>query len=148
MADPLWVVIVTTFALDEYVYGALRAGAVGFVLKHAGPTLLVEAIRAAYAGDALISPEVTLRLLQHLARSQVPAPPEPAVALSEREIEVARTIAKGRTNQEIADELFISLGTVKSHLTSIQNKLGVRNRVEIAAFAWEHRLASPLGRNG
>lgn len=140
VTDPLRVVIVTTFALDEYVYGALRAGAVGFVLKHAGPALLVEAIRAAHAGDALISPEVTLRLLQHLARPQVPIPPGPPVPLSEREIEVARTIAKGRTNQEIADALFISLGTVKSHLTSIQNKLGVRNRVEIAAWAWEHRL--------
>lgn len=145
VTDPLRVVIVTTFALDEYVYGALHAGAVGFVLKHAGPTLLIEAIRAAHAGDALISPQVTLRLLQHLAptHTATTAGPPEDMPLSEREIEVARTIAKGRTNQEIADELFISIGTVKSHLINIQNKLGFRNRVEIAAWAWETGLIQP-----
>jgi DNA-binding NarL/FixJ family response regulator len=143
VADPLRVVIVTTFDLDEYVYGALRAGAVGFVLKGASPALLVEAVRAAHAGDALISPQITLRLLQHLAPTKIPTGAGPAVPLSDRETEVARTIAKGLTNAEIAAELFISLSTVKSHLASIQNKLGVRNRVEIAAWAWETRLAEP-----
>ncbi|GAB3960973.1 response regulator transcription factor [Actinoallomurus acanthiterrae] len=138
--DPLRVVIVTTFDLDEYVYGALRAGAVGFILKDAGPVLLVEAVRAARTGDALISPSVTVRLLKHLAPARPPASP-PAVPLSERESEVVRAIARGRTNREIAAELFISISTVKSHLAGVQLKLGLRNRVEIAAWAWENGLA-------
>ncbi|HEU5419654.1 MAG TPA: response regulator transcription factor [Streptosporangiaceae bacterium] len=145
VADPLRVVIVTTFDLDEYVYGALRAGAAGFVLKDAGPVLLAEAVRAAVSGDALISPAITRRLLQHLAASRAPAAARPATPLSERETEVIRSIARGRTNQEIGAELFISLSTVKSHLTSIQAKLGLRNRVEIAAWAWESRLADATG---
>jgi DNA-binding NarL/FixJ family response regulator len=140
VADPLRVVIVTTFDLDEYVYGALRAGAVGFVLKDAGPVLLAEAVRAASAGDALISPSITLRLLSRLAPPAAPA--RPAAPLSDRETEVIRAIARGRTNQEIAAELFISLSTVKSHLASVQLKLDVRNRVEIAAWAWESGLVS------
>lgn len=146
LADPLKVVIVTTFDLDEYVYGALRAGAVGFVLKDAGPALLVEAIRAASTGDALISPSITLRLLRHLAPDRATAAAAPRQPLTEREIEVIRAIARGRTNQEIAAELFISLSTVKSHLTAIQAKLEVRNRVEIAAWAWESRLMDSTGR--
>jgi DNA-binding NarL/FixJ family response regulator len=142
VADPLRVVIVTTFDLDEYVYGTLRAGAAGFVLKGARPALLVEAVRAAHAGDALISPQVTLRLLRQLGPG-TPAGPRPAVPLSSREVDVARSIARGRTNAEIAADLFISLSTVKSHLASIQGKLGVRNRVEIAAWAWEAGLTQP-----
>ena len=146
VADPLRVVIVTTFDLDEYVYGALRAGALGFVLKDAGPALLAEAVRAASAGDALISPSVTLRLLRHLAPAKtMTSTRRPAQPLSAREAEVTRAIASGRTNQEIAAELFISLSTVKSHLASIQAKLGVRNRVEIAAWAWENRLMAAGG---
>lgn len=140
VTDPLRVVIVTTFDLDEYVYGALRAGAVGFVLKGASPALLVEAVRAAHAGDALISPRVTLRLLGQLRPARAPAGRSRAVPLSSREVDVARSIARGRTNTEIAAELFISLSTVKSHLASIQGKLGVRNRVEIAAWTWETGL--------
>jgi DNA-binding NarL/FixJ family response regulator len=143
VADPLRVVIVTTFDLDEYIYGALRAGAVGFVLKGASPALLTEAVRAAHVGDALISPQVTLRLLRRLGPARPPGGPQPGAPLSGREIEVARSIAKGRTNTEIAAELFISLSTVKSHLASIQGKLGVRNRVEIAAWAWEAGLTQP-----
>jgi DNA-binding NarL/FixJ family response regulator len=141
--DPLRVVIVTTFDLDEYVYDALRAGAVGFVLKGASPALLAEAVRAAHAGDALISPQVTLRLLRHVAPAKSPAARQPVAPLSEREIEVVRAIAKGSTNTEIAADLFISLSTVKSHLASIHNKLGVRNRVEIAGWAWETGLVQP-----
>jgi DNA-binding NarL/FixJ family response regulator len=138
---PLRVVIVTTFDLDEYVYGALRAGAVGFLLKGTSPALLVEAVRAARAGDGLISPQVTMRLLRHLT-NRATAPP-PAVPLSRRELEVATAVAQGRTNTEIAAELFISLSTVKSHLASIQGKLDVRNRVEIAAWAWGSGLVQP-----
>ncbi|GAA2858178.1 response regulator transcription factor [Streptosporangium fragile] len=137
---PLRVVVVTTFDLDEYVYGALRGGAVGFVLKDAGPDLLVGAVRAAHAGDALISPSITLRLLRHVTSSGAPAARRPAQPLSERETEVVRAIARGRTNQEIAAELFISLSTVKGHVSTIMAKLGVRNRVEIASWAWESGL--------
>ncbi|MFC7590374.1 response regulator [Nonomuraea antimicrobica] len=142
--DPLRVIVVTTFDLDEYVYGALRGGATGFVLKDAGPDLLVEAVRAAHKGDSLISPQITLRLLRHLAATGVTmdepvrAPSQP---LSERETEVVRAVARGRTNQEIAAELCISLSTVKGHVTAVLAKLGMRNRVELVAWAWERRLA-------
>ncbi|MCY7342647.1 MAG: response regulator transcription factor [Pseudonocardia sp.] len=133
------IVVVTTFDLDEYVYGALRAGACGFLLKDAGPRLLVEAVRAAAAGDALVSPSVTVRLLAHLA-ARLSAHTALADPLSRRELDVVRAVARGRTNAEIGAELFVSLSTVKTHLTNVQSKLGARNRVEIAAWAWEHGL--------
>jgi DNA-binding NarL/FixJ family response regulator len=136
--EPPRIVVVTTFDLDEYVYGALRAGACGFLLKDAGPRLLVEAVRAAAAGDALVSPSVTVRLLEHLAARPVTRTPQLLDPLSPRELEVVRAVARGRTNAEIAAELFVSLSTVKTHLTNIQTKLSARNRVEIAAWAWEH----------
>jgi DNA-binding NarL/FixJ family response regulator len=142
VADPLRVVIVTTFDTDEYVYGALRAGAVGFLLKDAGPALLIEAVRAASSGDALISPSVTVRLLKQLAPARGPVDGA-GTRLSRRELEIARGVASGQTNQEIAAELFISLSTVKTHVTRIQHKLGVRNRVEIAAWSWENRAWLP-----
>ncbi len=140
VAHPMRVIVVTTFDLDEYVYGALRGGAVGFILKDAGPALLVEAVRAAHNGDALVSPSVTIRLLRHLT-TPVREPGKSLPSLSEREIEVVREIARGRTNLEIGAELFISLSTVKSHVSTIQTKLGLRNRTEIAIWAWEHRIA-------
>ena len=136
--EPPRIVVVTTFDLDEYVYGALRAGACGFLLKDAGPRLLVEAVKAAAAGDALVSPSVTVRLLEHLAARPVARTPQLTDALSPRELDVVRAVARGRTNAEIAAELFVSLSTVKTHLTNIQTKLSARNRVEIAAWAWEH----------
>ncbi|SEM95179.1 response regulator [Nonomuraea pusilla] len=138
---PMRVVIVTTFDLDEYVYGALRAGATGFLLKDSGPTLLIEAVRAAASGESLVSPSITVRLLQHLARPRRTAP-MPNDPLTDRELDVVRLVARGRTNQEVAAELFVSLSTVKTHLGSIQAKLGVRNRVEIAAWAWESGVVS------
>lgn len=133
-ADPMRVVVVTTFDQDDYVHEALRNGACGFLLKDASPALLVEAVEAAHRGDALISPAVTVRLLHRLETQEAPdrARTPPAV-LSERELDVARLVAVGRTNQEICGELYLSLGTVKTHLTNIQTKLGTRNRVEIAA---------------
>ncbi|PAZ11545.1 DNA-binding response regulator [Streptomyces sp. SA15] len=145
--DPMRVVVVTTFDLDEYVYGALRGGACGFLLKDSGPTLLAEAVRAAAAGDSLVSPSVTVRLLKHVTESpQQAAPPRPAPpteSLTERELEVVRLVALGRTNAEIAAELYVSLSTVKTHLSSVQLKLAARNRVEIAAWAWQHGQAKP-----
>ncbi|TDB81950.1 response regulator transcription factor [Micromonospora sp. KC721] len=138
--NPMRVIVVTTFDLDEYVYGALRGGAAGFILKDAGPALLVEAVRAAHNGDALVSPSVTVRLLRQLT-TPVRQPDKSLPSLSEREIEVVREIARGRTNLEIGAELFISLSTVKSHVSTIQTKLGLRNRTEIAVWAWEHRIA-------
>jgi DNA-binding NarL/FixJ family response regulator len=140
--DPMRVVVVTTFDLDEYVYGALRGGAAGFILKDAGPALLVEAVRAAHNGEALVSPSITVRLLRHLTAASAP-PRTVRPPLSDRELEVVRALARGRTNQEIAAELFISLSTVKSHLSGIQTKLGVRNRVGIVTWAWENRLVDP-----
>jgi DNA-binding NarL/FixJ family response regulator len=135
--DPVRVVVVTTFDLDEYVHQALRGGAAGFLLKDSGPALLVEAVRAAVSGDALISPSITVRLLQHLSP---PAPPGDDGGLSPRELDVVKLTARGLTNAEIATELFISIGTVKTHLGSVQTKLSARNRVEVAAWAWERRL--------
>jgi DNA-binding NarL/FixJ family response regulator len=137
---PVRVVVATTFDLDEYVYGALRAGASGFLLKDAGAGLLVAAVRAAHTGDQLISPSVTVRLLQHLA----PASPDRGRhELTARESEVAELVGRGLTNAEIGAALFISLGTVKSHLGSLQTKLDARNRVEIAAWAWSSGLLRP-----
>ncbi|MFD0820733.1 LuxR C-terminal-related transcriptional regulator, partial [Micromonospora zhanjiangensis] len=150
--EPPRVIVLTTFELDEYVYGALRAGAVGFLLKDAGPALLVEAVRAAKAGDALVSPSVTVRLLTRLTAvgrpGSAPGARKPVRPLSERELEVVRAVARGRTNQEIGAELFISLSTVKSHVSGIQTKLGVRNRVEIAAWAWEQGVVAGATRDG
>ncbi|WP_205624572.1 response regulator [Actinomadura flavalba] len=139
VSDPLRVVIVTTFDMDEYVYGAIRGGATGFLLKDSGPALLVEAVRAAASGAALVSPSITVRLLERLA---VPAaePRRPRESPTDRELDVVRLVARGRTNEEIAAELFVSLSTVKTHLSSVQRKLDARNRVEIAAWAWESGL--------
>jgi DNA-binding NarL/FixJ family response regulator len=147
--DPLRVVVVTTFDLDEYVYGALRGGACGFLLKDSGPTLLAEAVRAAAAGDSLVSPSITVRLLKHLtAPTTTPTPPPPTPAhprepLTDRELDVVRLVALGRTNAEIAAELYVSLSTVKTHLASVQLKLAARNRVEIAAWTWQTGNATP-----
>ena len=136
--DPIPVVVITTFDLDEYVHGALRAGARGFLLKDAGPDLLAQAVHAAAAGDALIAPNVTRRLLATLA-AQNPAPrrTQPIEALTSREEEVLALVARGHTNAEIAADLFIGITTVKTHVASLLTKLGARNRVEIAMFAYE-----------
>jgi DNA-binding NarL/FixJ family response regulator len=138
VADPMRVVVVTTFDLDEYVHAALRNGAAGFLLKDAGPTLLLEAVRAAHRGDVLVSPSITVRLLAHFSAAMSSAKAvDPVAPLTDREEEVLRAAARGRSNAEIGEELFISLGTVKTHLSSLQDKIGARNRVELAAFAWQ-----------
>jgi DNA-binding NarL/FixJ family response regulator len=132
------IIVITTFDLDEYVYAAIKAGARGFLLKDAGPALLATAIHAAVSGEALVSPRVTARLLQRFAELGAQLPPaQPIEPLTEREEEVLKTVARGRTNEEIARELHISLSTVKTHLASLMGKLGARNRVEIAVWAYE-----------
>lgn len=136
VAEPMKVVVVTTFDMDEYVHTAILNGAAGFLLKDAGPALLIEAVRAAVKGDVLISPSITLRLLANFASNATPTP-QPRVPVTEREEDVLRAVATGLTNSEIADQLFISLGTVKTHLGSLQDKIGARNRVELAAWAWQ-----------
>ena len=137
VADPVAVVVITTFDLDEYVHGALRAGARGFLLKDAGPDLLGQAIRAAAAGDALIAPSVTRRLLASFAGAPAGAPAEPIDPLTEREEEVLVGVARGLTNAEIGDELHVSPSTAKTHVASLITKLGMRNRVEVAMWAFE-----------
>lgn len=136
--DPLAVVVITTFDLDEYVYAALGAGARGFLLKDAGPELLAQAVHAAAHGDALIAPSVTVRLLKAFAGTGPAAPPvQPIDPLTDREEQILAHVARGRTNSEIGDELYITLSTVKSHIASLMAKLGARNRVEIAMWAYE-----------
>lgn len=138
--DPLRVVVVTTFDDDAYVREALRAGACGFLLKRSGPALLVEAVRAAVAGDTLVSPQVTVRLLRG-AGLTVPRPA--AHPLTERELDIVRLVARGLTNAEIGAELFVSAGTAKTHIANVMAKLGLRNRVSVAAWAWENGLVRP-----
>jgi DNA-binding NarL/FixJ family response regulator len=145
--DPVEVLVVTTFDLDEYVFGALRAGAAGFLLKDASPETLAQAIRAVARGQGLIAPEVTRRLIAHFAASA----PDPTrrhelAQLSEREREVLLEIARGRSNAEIGRRLFIEEATVKSHVSSVLLKLGVRSRVQAVIFAYETGLVSPATR--
>ena len=145
VADPIPVVVITTFDLDEYVYRALRAGARGFLLKNAGPTLLREAVHAAARGDALIDPNVTVRLIEAFAGS-VPAPrTPPSSPLTDREEQVLAGVARGLGNAEIGRELHISLSTVKTHIAGIMAKIGARNRVEIALWAAEPGRANDRG---
>ncbi|TDD90600.1 response regulator transcription factor [Saccharopolyspora karakumensis] len=136
--DPPKVVVVTTFEDDEYVHRALGGGASGFVLKTASAALLLEGVRAAASGEALVSPAITVKLLRGHATTAEPRTNRPD-PLSAREGEVAQLVATGATNAEIAEQLFLSVGTVKTHLSSIQSKLDVRNRVEIAAWVWQSK---------
>jgi DNA-binding NarL/FixJ family response regulator len=138
VADPLAVIVITTFDLDEYVHGALKAGARGFLLKDAGPELLTQAIHAAANGDALIAPSITARLLATFAHTIPRQPPaQPIEPLTSREEQILIPVAQGWTNHEIADDLHISISTVKTHLASLMRKLNARNRVEIAMWAYE-----------
>ncbi|MET7280463.1 response regulator transcription factor [Kribbella sp. NPDC005582] len=138
VANPLRVLVVTTFDLDELVHEALRSGACGFLLKDAGPRLLVEAVHAAANGESLVSPSITTRLLAQFSEQGRARPAVPA--LTQREIDVTMAVARGRTNAEISKELMISLSTVKSHLTAVQRKITARNRTEVAVWAWESGL--------
>ena len=131
------ILVLTTFDLDEYVYEALRAGASGFVLKDDSPEQLIAAIRTVAGGDALLSPTITKRVIQKFARMPRPAPPKELDQLSERELEVFRLMARGLSNGEIAQELYISETTVKTHVTHILQKLGLRDRVQAVVLAYQ-----------
>ncbi|MGW0481450.1 response regulator [Nonomuraea sp. NPDC003214] len=138
------VVVLTTFDLDEYAFAALRAGASGFLLKDAPADELVAAVRTVHAGDAVIAPSTTRRLLDHVAPT-LPRPPDPGVQLTEREREVLRRIAAGETNAEIAGRLYMAEGTVKTHVGRILAKLGLRDRVQAVIWAYEHGYARAGG---
>jgi DNA-binding NarL/FixJ family response regulator len=134
------VLVLTTFDLDEYVYEALRAGASGFVLKDDPPEQLIAAIRTVAAGDALLSPAVTKRVIERFSRMPRPTAPTKLDELSEREREVFRLVARGLSNAEIGQELFISETTVKTHVTHILAKLGLRDRVQAVVLAYQSGL--------
>ena len=134
------ILILTTFDLDEYVYEALRSGASGFVLKDEPPEQLLAAIRTVAAGDALLSPSVTKRVIKQFARTPRPAPPKEFDELTTREQEVFRLIAEGLSNVEIGQQLYISDTTVKTHITHILQKLGLRDRVQAVVLAYQTGL--------
>ncbi|WP_353808358.1 response regulator [Agromyces sp. SYSU T00194] len=146
LADPdatARVVMLTTFDLDEYVYDALQAGASGFLLKDVPPELLVAGIRAVHAGDSLLAPAVTRRMIEtFVARPRATASPDVLAALTDREREVLALLARGRTNGEIARELYVSETTVKTHVGRLLAKLGARDRVQAVIIAYETGLAT------
>ncbi len=145
------VIILTTFDLDEYAYAALRAGASGFLLKDAPPSDLISAIRAVASGDAVVAPSTTRRLLARVIDRLPPGAPASAALqtvvepLTPREREVLQAVARGQSNAEIADELVLSEATVKTHVGRILAKLGLRDRVQVVVFAYEHGLVTPSG---
>lgn len=143
---PPVVIVLTTFDADEYVYDALRAGASGFLLKDTSPEDLVEAVRTAMTGAAILSPDITRRLIEaYVARPDPTSGPAVLAAVSERELDVLRLLAAGRTNAEIAAELYVAESTVKSHVARLLQKLGLRDRVQAVVFAYENGIVRPGG---
>jgi DNA-binding NarL/FixJ family response regulator len=139
------ILVLTTYGLDEYVYEALRAGAAGFLLKMDSPPRLVDAVRVGAAGEALLAPEITRRLIDHYVATAPPARPEPPelADLTARERDVLIRMARGRSNAEIARELYLSEGTVKTHVVRVLAKLGLRDRVQVVVFGYENQLVRP-----
>jgi len=143
-ADPTArVLILTTFDLDEYVYEALQAGASGFVLKDDPPEQLLGALRTVAAGDALLSPTITKRVIRQFAQLRRPTPPKAVEELTARELDIFRLIAEGLSNAEISERLFIGETTVKTHVTHILSKLGLRDRVQAVVLAYESGIIEP-----
>jgi DNA-binding NarL/FixJ family response regulator len=144
LEPPPRVLVLSTFDLDEYVFGALRAGAAGFLLKNAPREHLVEAIRVVHDGEALLSPSITRRLIEDFAARSDPLDPSPALLdeLTPREREVLLLIARGLSNREIAQRLVVTEATVKSHIGSLLLKLGLRDRVQAVVFAYEHGIVT------
>lgn len=143
LADPAVttkVVMLTTFDLDEYVYAALVAGASGFLLKETRPEVLADAVRTVAGGEALLAPTVLRRLVDQHASAATPDDPERLSALTDREVEVLRLIGRGSSNREISQVLWVAEGTVKTHVTRIFRKLGLRDRVQAVVLAYETGL--------
>jgi DNA-binding NarL/FixJ family response regulator len=143
------VIILTTFDLDEYVFEALRAGASGFLLKDVQPSQLVDGIRVVAAGEALLAPSVTRRLLDRFSAALPEAGEQPAPrleSLTSREIEILELVASGLSNAEIAERLFLGETTVKTHVSSVLRKLGLRDRVQAVVLAYESGLVRPSSR--
>jgi DNA-binding NarL/FixJ family response regulator len=143
--NPPRVLMLTTFDLDEYVYDALRAGASGFLLKDVRPEQLADAVRAVAAGDTLLAPAITRRLVEQYLRRPPPGARTPLGLgeLTDRELDVLRLVARGRSNQQIADTLFLGESTVKTHLTHLFAKLGLRDRAQAVVLAYESGLIQP-----
>ena len=141
-STPTKVLVLTTFDADEYVYEALRIGASGFLLKDAEPEQLVSAVRIVARGDALIDPAITRRLIHAFSLTLQPPPPTPVnlAGLTPRELEVLRQIARGLSNREIARELFVEESTIRTHVTRILTKLGLRDRVQAVVLAYDSGL--------
>jgi DNA-binding NarL/FixJ family response regulator len=137
------ILILTTFDLDEYIYEALRAGASGFVLKDDPPEQLIAAIHTVAAGDALLSPAVTTRVIEQFTHIPRPTPPREVEKLTEREREILRLIAQGLSNSEIGERLYISETTVKTHVTHVLQKLKLRDRVQAVVLAYQSGLVEP-----
>ncbi|MEU4192488.1 response regulator transcription factor [Kribbella sp. NPDC026611] len=140
--EPPRVVMLTTFDLDDYVYAALRAGASGFLLKHSTPDELAAAVRIVAAGDALLAPSVTRRLVEDFARVQPVVPVKP-VHLTPRETDVLRLVARGLSNKQIAEELVLAEQTVKTHVSNILTKLDLRDRAQAVVYAYESGVVVP-----
>jgi len=147
MARPPKVVVLTTFDFDEYVYEALKVGASAFLLKDSPPEQLAAAVRIVAAGDALLHPSVTRRLIEDFARRPIPrsGPPQELKELTERELDIMRHVARGLSNAEIAGKIHLSESTVKSHVGHILTKLGLRDRTQAAVMAYETGLVEPGG---
>jgi DNA-binding NarL/FixJ family response regulator len=138
------VVILTTFERDDYIFEALRAGASGFLLKNAPPDDLVHAVRVVARGDSLLAPSVTRRIIEDVCRRGGPRRPDAGTGrLTEREAEVLRMLATGKSNAELAAELFVGEGTIKTHVSSVLAKLGLRDRVQAVVYAYETGLVQP-----
>ena len=139
------ILVLTTYGADEYVYEALRAGAAGFLLKMDSPPRLVDAVRVVAAGEALLAPEITRRLIDHCVATAPPGQAEPPGLhdLTAREREVLTLMARGRSNAEIARELYVGEGTVKTHVVRVLAKLGLRDRVQAVVYGYEHGLVRP-----
>ena len=137
------ILMLTTFDLDEYVYRAMKAGASGFLLKDASRGQLAEAVRTVHKGDALLAPAITKRLIEDFCRGPAPGANRSDLGLSERELEVCRLVARGLSNGEIAAQLYVSEATVKTHVAHVLSRLGLRDRVQVTVFAYEHGIVRP-----